>query len=178
MIILVGPSASGKSVVAKRLMEEYNLKKIVTYTTRPMRINEVQDVDYHFISLDDFLNKKQNNYFIETALYNNNYYGTAFEDIGDDKVLVLEPNGANVYYHKLKNKVFIVYLDASIEKRKNRMITRKDSSQIIEKRLANDPTYFAKTKFDHIDLVIETDNLSIENIAEKIINAYGKGTLQ
>lgn len=174
MIILVGPSASGKSVVAKRIMEKYGFKKIVTYTTRPMRINEVQDVDYHFISIDDFLNKKNNNYFIETAFYNNNYYGTAFEDIGNDKILILEPNGANVYYDILKEKVFIVYLDASIEKRKNRMIERLDPKQVIEKRLSNDPTYFAKSKFNHLDLIIDTNELSIEEIADEIILKYKK----
>ena len=174
MIILVGPSASGKSVVAKALMKKYGFKKIITYTTRPMRVNEVQDVDYHFISLNDFLNKKENNFFIETALYNNNYYGTAFTDIASDKVLIVEPMGANVYYEKLKDKVFIVYLDATISKRKKRMIERLDSDEIIEKRLQNDPTYFAKEKFKHLDLIIDTDDLSVEEITDKIIDQYNK----
>ena len=78
MIILVGASATGKSVVAKQLYEKYNIKKVVTYTTRAMRDGEVNDVDYHFISKDDFINKMNNNYFIETAQYHDNYYGTEY----------------------------------------------------------------------------------------------------
>ena len=121
MIILVGPSATGKSVVAKKLYEKYNIKKVVTYTTRPMRVGEINDIDYHFISKEDFENKIRNNYFIETANYNNNYYGTAYEDISKDKVLIVEPNGANVYYEKLGKKIVIFYLQASEDERKKRM---------------------------------------------------------
>ena len=60
MIILVGASASGKSVVVKKMIEKYNFKKVVTYTTRDIRVGEVNDVDYHFVSCEDFLNKKNN----------------------------------------------------------------------------------------------------------------------
>ena len=92
MIILVGASASGKSVVVKKMIEKYNFKKVVTYTTRDIRVGEVNDVDYHFVSCEDFLNKKNNNFFLETAFYNNNYYGTAYEDISSDKVLIVDDN--------------------------------------------------------------------------------------
>ena len=172
MIILVGPSASGKSVVAKKLIEMYNFQKIITYTTRAMRVNEIQDVDYHFISKEDFQEKETNNFFIESVIYNSNYYGTALEDIANNKVLILEPSGANVYYKKLKDKAFIVYLDASIKKREQRMIERNDSIEVIKKRLESDPTYFSKSNFDHLDLIIETDDLSIDDIAYKIMNNY------
>ena len=121
MIILVGASATGKSVIAKQLFDKYNIKKVITYTTRPMREGEINDVDYHFINKEDFINKMNNEYFIETAMYNNNYYGTAYEDISKDKVLIVEPNGANVYYEKLKDKVIIFYLQASELERKKRM---------------------------------------------------------
>ena len=74
MIILVGASATGKSVVVKQMQDLFNIEKLVTYTTRPMRIGEVNNVDYHFITIEDFLKKKENNFFLETAYYNNNYY--------------------------------------------------------------------------------------------------------
>ena len=45
MLILVGHSASGKTEIANVLKKEYEMKKIITYTTRPKRINEVDDVD-------------------------------------------------------------------------------------------------------------------------------------
>ena len=50
MIILVGASATGKSVVVKKMKDLFNVEKLVTYTTRPMRVGEVNDIDYHFIT--------------------------------------------------------------------------------------------------------------------------------
>ena len=47
MIILVGQSASGKTSIAKDLIERYGFKKFVTHTTRKPRIGEIQDIDYH-----------------------------------------------------------------------------------------------------------------------------------
>lgn len=174
MIILVGASASGKSVVVKKMIEKYNFKKVVTYTTRDIRVGEVNDVDYHFVSREDFLNKKNNNFFLETAFYNNNYYGTAYEDISSDKVLIVEPSGANVYYEKLKDKVFIVYLQASKDERKRRMIERGDSLESINKRLKGDVQYFDMNNFNKIDLVIETEDLSVEEVADIIYQNYKK----
>ena len=174
MIILVGASASGKSVVVKKMNELYGIEKVVTYTTRPMRAGEINDVDYHFIDKDDFVSKKENNFFLETAFYNNNYYGTAFEDITANKALIVEPNGANVYYEKLKDKVFIVYLNASAGVRKNRMIERGDSLETIEKRMQGDIDYFDMSKFKKIKLVVDTENITIDQVADIIYNNYKK----
>ena len=174
MILLVGASASGKSVVAKKLFEKYNIKKVITYTTRDIRVGEVNDVDYHFISKEEFEFKIKNNFFIETACYNNNYYGTAYEDISKDKVIILEPNGANVYYDKLKDQVCIIFLQASEEERRKRMELRGDSLENIQKRLHGDIEYFAFKNFKHIDFVIETENKSIDEVTDIIMEYYRK----
>ena len=172
MIILVGASASGKSVVAKKMIEKYNIKKIVTYTTRLMRVGEVNHVDYHFVSKDDFIFKENNNYFIETAEYNENFYGTAYEDISKDKVLIVEPKGANVYYDKLKDKVVIIYLNANEDERRKRMLERGDSLENIKKRLLNDEEYFDSKNLKHIDLVIDTENKTIDQVTTIAVDFY------
>ena len=77
MLILIGPSASGKTEVAKLLASKYNITKIVTYTTRKPRIHEVNGVDYHFVSVEEFAKLTEQNFFVETTYYNSNYYGTA-----------------------------------------------------------------------------------------------------
>ena len=63
MLILIGPSASGKTEVAKLLAKKYNITKIVTYTTRKPRINERNGIDYNFISLEEFANLSSENFF-------------------------------------------------------------------------------------------------------------------
>ena len=93
MLILIGPSASGKTEVAKILAKKYNITKIVTYTTRQPRIHEVDGVDYNFVSLDEFAKLTEQDFFVETTYYNSNYYGTAKKDILDDKCIILDPNG-------------------------------------------------------------------------------------
>lgn len=174
MIILVGASASGKSVVVKKMTELYGIEKVVTYTTRPMRTGEANGIDYHFISKEDFISKKEKDFFLETAFYNNNYYGTAFEDITSNKALIVEPSGANVYYDKLKENVFIVYLKASPEIRKKRMIERGDSLEVIEKRMKGDIDYFDMGKFKKIHLFVDTENITIDQVANIIYNDYKK----
>lgn len=174
MVILVGASASGKSVVAKDMIKRYGFSKVITYTTRSIRVGEVNNVDYHFVSKEEFIEKANNNFFIETACYNDNYYGTAYEDISRNKVLIVEPKGANVYYNKLKDDVKIIYLNATEEERKNRMIERCDKIEDINKRLLNDEKYFSLSNLDHIDLIINTDALTIEEISDIIIKEYEK----
>lgn len=93
MIILVGESASGKSSIEKCLVEDYGFTKVVSYTTRKPRDNEVDGIDYNFISIEKFIELKEKGFFAETAQYNDWYYGTAKEDCTNDKVAVLTPHG-------------------------------------------------------------------------------------
>jgi guanylate kinase len=63
MLILVGPSASGKTQIVKILREKYGLNKMVTYTSRTMRPGEKEGIDYFFLTKDftqmvKFLTKK------------------------------------------------------------------------------------------------------------------------
>ena len=54
MIILIGPSASGKTATCLYLQDHYGIRKVVTHTTRAMRVGEVNGVDYHFVTKDEF----------------------------------------------------------------------------------------------------------------------------
>jgi guanylate kinase len=80
LFIVSAPSGAGKTSLAKYVIQtinpDFNLSKIITYTTRLPRLEEIKDVDYHFISLKEFEQKKNAGFFIETTEYNNNFYGT------------------------------------------------------------------------------------------------------
>ena len=174
MIILIGPSASGKTSIAKELIEKHHFKKFITNTTREMRIGEVNDVDYHFISREEFLKKEKDNKLIEYTLYNGNLYGTSIEDVSDDKVLIVDINGANKFYEKVKDKIMIFYITCSLDIIKERMISRGDSEESIKARLALDKDYFDIKKLHHYDYIISTDSESIEAIALDVVNKYNK----
>lgn len=172
MIILIGPSASGKTEIAKYLISKYSFKKFVTTTTRKPRVGEINDVDYHFISKGKFEELVNNNKFIEYVNYNDNFYGTTLEEIDDHKVLILEPKGL-IAFKKINNpKIISFYIDANSETRKERMILRQDDPQDIIKRLKNDDTYFEDAKKEASFIIENNNDTSIENSANKIYKIY------
>lgn len=68
VLSLIGYTASGKTVIAKEL-EKLDYKRMVTYTTRNIRPNEIDGFDYHFISKCDFLQKIKEGFFAEFTSY-------------------------------------------------------------------------------------------------------------
>ena len=171
MLVLVGPSASGKSAIVKCLTKKYGLDKFVTCTTRKIRVGEVNNVDYHFLTLEEFSNLYNDNEFIETVYYNGNYYGTLKREVNDNKVVILEPQGLNNFVSVL-DSVYAVYLQTDEEVMKERMILRGDNILEINKRLENDRILFSKDQLKKIDLTINTTTLSIEEITTIIYEKY------
>ena len=172
MIILVGHSASGKTSVANDLIKRYGFKKFITYTTRKMRVGEVNDVDYHFVSKDEFLKMVNDNEFIETMEYNDNYYGSSYRDVDDDKVLIVDVRGAN-HFSKLNNKknvFFYIYCDT--EETIKRMKLRGDKKEDIEKRLESDKILFNKALMNKIDYEMDTTITETEEITDKVLKLY------
>ena len=172
MILLTGPSASGKTEIAKVLSKLYGIKKVVTHTTRPMRIGEVQDVDYHFVSKEEFLALQEQNYFVETTFYNNNYYGTSKKEIADDKVLVVDPNGKNAFLALNDHKNIFFFIEANAELRRKRMIERGDSEDCIKQRLLRDESWFNEKSKEGVNYIVENENKTLEEIAKEIYDMY------
>jgi guanylate kinase len=172
MIIIVGASASGKTDIAKILVNEYGFSRVVTSTTREKRPQELNDVDYHFLTFAQFQEKLSNNEFIEYTQYNKNYYGTLISDAKEDSIFVLNPDGANALYRKYKNIAKIFYLKTSKEIRTKRMISRGDSLAEVQIRIENDDLVFAKEKLDNIDYIIDTSIKTSKTLAREINNIY------
>ena len=84
MVILSSPSGVGKTTITKKLQQKYqNLKISISYTTRPPRSNEIDGVDYNFISkkkFEELINKKN---FYEYAKIFENYYGTLKKNVDE-----------------------------------------------------------------------------------------------
>jgi guanylate kinase len=172
MIILCGPSASGKTEVAKVLQEKFQIKKVITNTTREKRINEINDVDYHFLSVEQFLKLKDEDYFVETTFYNGNYYGCAKNEIGLDKVIILEPEGVNNFLKLNDPNIIIFFLTSSKDVREERMRLRGDDEQIIKQRLSDDEQRFSEKNTSFATFTLDSDDLSINQLADKIFYQY------
>ncbi len=172
MLILVGPSASGKTEVVKKLISEHNMKKLVTYTSRSMRVGEVNHVDYHFLDKDEFEKRISEGFFLEYVEYNGNYYGTSYEGLDPDKVVILEPSGLKHYIKEAKDLIKICYITCDKEIRKQRMIKRGDVIESIKKRLINDDIIFSSELNELADWIIVDKDYSLDELTLEVYNAY------
>lgn len=172
MIILCGASASGKTVTALELQRKFSLTKAITTTTREKRIGETDGVEYFFISKEEFEKRLKEGRFVEYSVYNNNYYGCGIDQVADDKVVVLDPNGLHSF-QKLKSKNVVTFLLICDEKtRKARMESRGDKEDSIKERIKNDVVDFSLEKIGKVDFIINTQNRTIEDISDEIYNRY------
>lgn len=171
MIILVGPSASGKTEVCKYLCNHFSYHKFVTTTTRDKRINEQNGVDYYFVTKEAFLEKIKDNDFIEYTQYANNFYGSEKKEIDDNSIIIVDPIGLKSF-NSLNNERFISYfLDCDEKLREQRMILRGDSPIKIKERIACDKIKFDKEKID-TTYSIDSNNKTIEEICLFINKTY------
>lgn len=177
MIILVGASASGKTEIAKLLIDKFKYKKTVTTTTRSLRKGEIAGVSYHFVSKEEFKRLMEADAFVETAFYQNECYGTQKKDLCKEGVIILEPNGANFLIAYLEDNAFVVLIESSKKIRKKRMIKRGDSPEEIKRRLKKDDKHFAKNNLNKIDLLLNNHNQTLEELAETINKEYKKHCL-
>jgi guanylate kinase len=172
MIVLIGASASGKTEVAKTLIAKKGFSKIVTYTTREIRPSEINGVDYHFVTREKFLELKDDNFFLETTTYNNNFYGTPKNDLGLNKVIILEPNGFKALKEINDPTIISFYILDSEENRRRHMLERGDDPVKVEERITNDRKEFSYKNIGSTTFVIQGDNLTISQISNEVYEKY------
>ncbi len=114
LIVLSGPSGSGKDSICERLKEyNNNFWVSISCTTRKPRKGEENGINYFFINKEEFEKRIKENRFLEYALYNNDYYGTPRDKIneylnnGIDVILVIEVQGALKIKRTIKEAIFI-----------------------------------------------------------------------
>jgi len=148
LVLIVGPSGSGKSTLEKKLLEDYSdhYEKVTSHTTRPIRKNEKNNIDYYFLTEEEFEAKEKNGDFIECISFNGNKYGVSKEEILKKQkniLLVVSPEGMTQilkHYHaskdlKEKYKIAIVYMDIQQKEREKNMKKRGDSPEEIQQRI-------------------------------------------
>jgi len=126
IISLTGTRGAGKSSAAGALKEKYgdNIYIAISDTTREPRENEVDGVDYNFVSKEVFLENISAGKMVESTEFGGELYGTPFTELQKDVpvVVVVDPIGAKLieYEYKLTK----VWIDADIDVRQERMEER------------------------------------------------------
>ena len=142
MVILSSPSGVGKTTLTKKIQQKYQSFKIsVSHTTRSPRSNEVNGVDYHFISKDKFEKLIKEKKFYEYAKIFENYYGTLKETVDEtilknDIIFDIDWQGTKqLSKFKNLNLIKIYLITDNKEELKKRLIKRNQNTQEeIEKR--------------------------------------------
>ena len=174
VIVISAPSGSGKTTLCSELQRcNPHIKFSVSCTTRPKREYEIDGVNYHFLSDQEFTEKVQNNEFVEYENVHGYYYGTlrnTLEDALAQQEMVLfdvDVNGAMAIKRNYSDNTCTIFiLPPSLDDLKKRLIQRgSETEERIDKRLertAQEMKY--KNKFDaciiNDDLAIAAEELN------------------
>ncbi len=180
LFIVSAPSGSGKTTLCNRLVDSMSgLSRSISMTTRAPRIGERDGMNYIFIEEEEFFKRKKKNEFLEWAKVFNEYYGTPKKYIkhllvkGQDVLVSIDVQGAMKMKNLKFKAVYIFILPPSIEKLKERLVSRStDSKKAIAKRLKiakKELSYLPKYDYVVVNKVLESalDNLRSIIIAER-----------
>jgi guanylate kinase len=165
LFVISGPSGAGKSVLIRRILEDLPaIRFSVSSTTRAPRPGEMDGVNYHFISREQFHADIDSGRFLEYAQFSGNMYGTnrheieEAQNLGQDLLLDIEVQGARQLQEKGIEAVYIFVTPPSFAELERRLRSRNTEDEVaIHRRLRQ-----AVEDVSHVDryqFVIVNDNL-------------------
>ena len=143
IIIVSAPSGCGKGTILAEVLDKTGAFLSVSCTTRGPREGEVNGVNYHFITQDEFDKMIEENAFLEYARFVGKSYGTPAKPVDDaisegrDAILEIETNGAFQVKERRPESVSIFILPPSIKELERRLRKRgTETEEVIAKRVA------------------------------------------
>src|SRR6188474_3285375 len=179
LIIITAPSGAGKTSITKHLLKTFpgKLAFSISAATRQKRNYETDGVDYHFLSVDEFKERIQNNSFVEWEMvYEGKYYGTLKSEIHriwkEEKVplLDIDVQGAVHVQQQHTDRSLSIFIEPpSVDELKKRLSSRgTETPESLATRL-NKATYELSFK-EHFNKIITNDDLfKACKEAEKIV---------
>ncbi|MBR6743361.1 MAG: guanylate kinase [Clostridia bacterium] len=165
VLIVSGPSGSGKDTILKKVFEAMpEIKFSISSITRAMRPGEVEGEKYNFISREAFEEMLKRDMMLEHNEFVGNYYGTPRGPVdsvlenGGEIIIEVDVNGAANIRKKLSETVSIFIMPPSFEVLKNRLSGRgTDSAENVEKRMNEALCEIARA--DEYDYIVVNDEL-------------------
>ena len=167
LIIFCAPSGSGKTTIVQHLLKlDLGMEFSVSATSRAPRGQEQNEVDYYFLTAEDFKNKIKEDAFLEwEEVYENQFYGTLRSDVkkrrnaGKHVLFDIDVIGGLNLKKEFGDEALAVFvMPPSIEELEKRLRGRAtDSEEQLQKRLAK-----AEEEISHapsFDVTITNDNL-------------------
>ena len=153
-IALVGAAASGKDYLRKRFMNR-GFVYGVSHTTRPPREGEVNGVDYYFVSDYEFIEMIGQDKFAEWQEFNGWKYGLFKPEFERCDVMILNAEAVDLLEPEYRDRLFVIYIDVDEEVRRERLVSRNDKDDSIDRRINADNEQFGN--FSNFDCIITND---------------------
>lgn len=188
IVAVMGQAGAGKDSFVNAIIKgEYIpwAKPIISCTTRPIRENEQDGVNYHFLTNDEFAEQVINGDMLEAAVFNTWCYGTSLKNLDQEalNIGVFNPEGVEILRSNPQIDLLVVYITASDKIRLLRQLNREehpDCDEIV-RRFGADKQDFRASRINAIapDVVIENNGeLSIDTLARHFVmehyNILGK----
>lgn len=171
--IYLGKSAAGKDYFYRKDIKENGYKPVVSYTTRPMRENEVNGKDYNFIGVFKFHILKFFGRIIESRSYktlvNNKratwYYGTPrIKNPKDNYVVVVDIEGAKALVKAFPDDCEVIYINADEDIRTKRAMNRGSFDETEwNRRLLDDEIKFSESQLKSLQSMCKSTIRVIDN---------------
>lgn len=173
LVVISGPSGSGKGTVNARLLQSEEFAFSVSATTRAPREGEIDGVNYYYITREEFEHRIRNGEMLEYTTYCGNYYGTPLREAievlesGKNLILEIEVEGALNVKKRYPEAVLIMLLPPSFAVQEARLRGRcSEAEDIIQKRLER--TKEELTFLPSYDYVVYNRDGGIDDCADDI----------
>ena len=176
LLVISGPTCSGKDAVMRELIKRNKkMQRVVTTNSREMRPDEIDGVDYHFVSRQDFERLIAEEAFFEWVEYRGEYRGGQIKhvkealDSGSDVVWRIDVRGVKNIYEKVKEMVprsVFVMLSSSMEILKRRSELRKTEEPEWENWSMNRAKWELNQESDFDEVVINKEGKLKETVEE------------
>ncbi|MBE5934803.1 MAG: guanylate kinase [Lachnospiraceae bacterium] len=173
--VLMGKSATGKDTIYKLLLEnnDLNLKEVITYTTRPIRENEKSGVEYHFSTIEQYEEYRDNNKVVESRCYDTIHGPWYYYMVNDGQIDLQSDNNyiligtlesyAQIKQYYGKEIVIPIYIEIEDGERLTRALEREKQQ--------NEPKYAEMCRRFLADASdFSEDNLCKNEIQKRYIN--------
>lgn len=154
-LILVGKAAAGKDFLKNKLVKK-GFNAGISCTTRPPRKNEVDGVDYHFMTEQEFKDILDSGEMLEHMIFNDWYYGLTKTEFEQADVMIMSKDGLDVLPSDYRKKCMVIWLDPPRLTRVERLTYRNDPNDSIIRRMDTDDEQFKN--FRDYDMVVRNDN--------------------
>lgn len=185
IIAIMGKAGSGKDTLCKTLLEQpefFNAMPIVSCTTRPIRDNEIDGVDYHFLTYEQFTDQVLSGEMIEATAFNHWCYGTSVNNLSKDRlnIGVFNPEGVGILRSNKDIDLRVIYLEANDKDRLLRQLNREKSPDCHEivRRFSADEEDFAEEEIDYLEpdmFIVNNDGADMQRLAHTVAQAWAQG---